>query len=252
MKKTLLGIFTGLLAIFAISACNKFGDLSGQDGKLVANKYKVKINEPDSLLLVGSASTDSVKWNVVPAGYDSLITKGGGALIFFKKAGSYQVTAKKNASNSATASITVSDSVYYPAGQYNITPFTGDEITLVPHYYKNAAADSTYLYFIAQTKNHYCEESTMEVADSLINGKYGINFINVKQPKTCVIGEGQLGWAVKFPSSPNHMLSTGTFPLAVTLNGVNYTGSIVVTSSAITYNWNYASGVLILPKQINR
>lgn len=76
MKKSLYGFMALVLVIFVISACNKFGDLPGsQNGKLLASAYKVNINQPDTLLLGGAKSTDTVKWSVVPAGFDSLITQ---------------------------------------------------------------------------------------------------------------------------------------------------------------------------------
>jgi hypothetical protein len=251
MKNSVYCFLTLLLTFFAISACNKFGDLTGKNGQLVATKYKLKINEPDSLLLVSAKASDSIKWSVVPSGYDSLVTKNNTALIVFKKAGNYQVKATSNGTTPATASITVSDSVYHPVPQYIITPFTGDQITLVPHFYNNGA-DSSYLYFVAQTKNYYCGTSKMQVADSLINSKYGIKFQDVIQPTPCVIGEGPIGWVISFTQNQPGKLPNGTFPLSVTLNGTTYTGSIIATSTTVTFNWNYTMGVLIAPKQINR
>jgi len=249
MKNLIYGSFVLLLAIFVISACNKFGDLSSPDGKLEASSYKVKINQPDSILLNGAKSTDTVQWSVTPAGYDSLITKNNAALIFFKKAGIYHVKAIDK-SLTGSAAITVSDSVYHPVPTYWYTQLTGDQITLKPHYV--ASGDSTFIQFVAQTKNYYCGSSRLMAVDSLINGRYGITFLDAMQPNPCVIGESPISAVINFANNQPTPLANETFPLSVTLNGTTYTGSIAVTSATITFNWNYTAGVLISPKQINR
>ncbi|MFI5139121.1 MAG: hypothetical protein ACHQIM_14960 [Sphingobacteriales bacterium] len=255
MKNVIYYPLSLLFILFAISACNKFGELGGlggaKKGQLVASAYKVDIKQPDTLLLVGAKTTDSIRWSVSPSGFDSLITQKNRALIFFKKAGVYQVKTTDNGV-AATASITVSDSLYHPVISYNYLPLTGDQITLVPHFYNNALADSTYLSFVAQTKNSYCGNSVLSVADSLKNNSFGINFIRVIQPSPCVIGQSPIAAVINFTQNQPGLLQNGTFPLSVTLNGTTYTGSIIATATTITFNWNYTSGVLIAPKQINR
>ncbi len=57
---------------------------------------------------------------------------------------------------------------------------------------------------------------------------------------------------VNFTQNETKTLANGTYPLNVTLNGTTYTGSIVVATSSITFNWNYTAGVVITPKQISR
>lgn len=222
--------------------------------QLLASKYKVKINEPDTLLLSGTNSTDSIRWSVVPSGFDSLVKNKNKALIFFKKAGTYQVSASDNGGTPATAKIIVIDSVYnsQPQPQYNIIPLTGDQITLVPHFYNNPGADSSYLSFVAQTRKSYCSISKLNVTDSLVNNSYAIDFVNVIQPTPCVIGQSPIAAVINFNQKLPGNLANGTYPLSVTLNGTTYTGSIVATSTMITFKWNYNSGVLIAPKQISR
>ncbi|OIQ66161.1 hypothetical protein GALL_522730 [mine drainage metagenome] len=252
MKKSLYGFMALMLVCFIISACNKFGDLPGsQNGKLQASAYQVDINQPDTLLLGGAKSNDSVKWNVTPSGFDSLITQNNKALVFFKKAGKYQVSATAKGLTAST-DITVSDSIYHPVTSYNYLLLAGDQITLVPHFYSAPMADSSYLSFVAQTQKSYCSSSQLTVADSLINNKYGINFLYVRQPTQCTLGQSPLATVIYFTQNQPGLLANGTFPLSVTLNGTTYTGSIVATTTTITFNWNYTSGVLIVPKQISR
>ena len=249
MKNLIYGTCALLLALFVVSACTK-GGLGGPAGQLKASAYKVAINQPDSLLLNGAKTTDSVHWSVSPAGFDSIITKNNAALLFFKKAGTYQVTATDPPMAPATVSITVTDSVYHPKTTYTNLPLTTDQITLVPYYH--AFADSSYLSFVAQTHNYYCSNSQLTVADSLVNNHYGIHFLYVSQPDPCVLGQTPIAAVLNFTQNQPGLLPNGTYPLSVTLNGTTYTGTIVATSTTITFNWNYTSGVLISPKQINR
>ena len=252
MKNLIYGILALALAAFTITACNKYGNLPGESGKLVASSYKVDINQPDTLLLSGAKTTDTVHWTVTPAGYDSIITKNNVAEVFFKKAGVYQVQAIDAPMAPANVSITVADSIYKPVITYSYSSLTGDQITLVPHFYNNPGADSTYLSFVAQTKNYYCGSGKLLFTDSLMNNSYGILFQSVKQPSPCTIGEIPIAAVINFTQNVPNPLPNGTFPLSVTLNNTAYTGSIVVTTSTITFNWNYTSGVLISPKQISR
>ena len=252
MKTSLYGFVALAFVFIGISACNKYGDLPGSgNGKLLASAYTVDIAQPDTLLLNGAKSTDTVHWSVTPAGFDSLITQNNKALIFFKKAGKYQVSATDKGTT-ASALITVRDSVYHPVITYNYLPLTGDQITLVPHFNNDRGADTSYLSFVAQTKNSYCGASRLSVADSLISNKYGINFLYVIQPTQCTIGQSPIAAVINFTQNQAGPLPNGTFPLSVTLAGTTYTGTIVATSTTITFNWNYTSGVLIAPKQISR
>lgn len=251
MKKVIFGFIILLLAFLGISACNKFGDLTGKQGQVVATLYNVKINQPDSLLLVGAKTTDHVLWSVLPSGYDSLVTKNNVALFFFKKAGSYTVNAVDGLTNAST-SINVSDSVYYPVTQHATVPLTGDQITLTPYFFKSQTSDSTYLSFSVQTKNSYCNTSSIKFADSVVNNSYDISLLGITVPVPCIIGATQIGTVINFTQNEPNSLPNGTFPLNVTLNGTTYTGSITASSTTITFNWTYTSGVLISPTQISR
>jgi len=247
MKNTTRGLLALVMVIFIISACTK-GDLGSTKGQLNVTTYKPLINQPDTLLLVGAKATDSVRWNVTPAGYDSLVTKNNAAIVFFKKAGNYQVQVKDNGVITS-ASFTVSDSVYHPKVQYNYVPITGN-ITLVPHFH--SSPDSSYMVFVAQISSGYCGGSSLRYTDSLKNNTYGINFMNVAQPSTCAGGNGPLYAVINFTQTQPSLLTVGTYPFSVTLNSVTYTGSMVVSTTNITFNWNYNSGVLISPQQISR
>ena len=198
-----------LLAVFLIlQGCNKNG-LPPANGELSASSLNVEINQPDSLRLTGAASTDSVKWSVTPAGFDSLVTKNNTALVFFKKSGTYSVTAIDKGVP-ASINIKVNDSVYHGGQQYVNVLLTGDQITLVPYYHKSLNADSTFIYFIAQTKNYYCS-GNINVADSVINSKYFLGFVNVTQQSPCAIGSTPIGTGVYFNQNQSLLVSKREF-----------------------------------------
>ena len=239
-----------MAAIFILAGCNKNG-LLPTNGQLSASSLNAEIHQPDSLKLVGAGSADSVKWSINPAGFDSLITKNNTALVFFKKSGNYTVTAIDKGIP-ASITIKVNDSVYHAKQQYVTVPLTGDQITLVPHYYKSQSSDSTLVYFVAQTKNSYCGSGNINFADSVVNSIYNLGFISVTEPSPCVIGTSPIGTSIFFNIKQPQLLANGNYALTVTLNNTTYTGSFDVTSSNITFNWNYVAGVTISPKQISR
>lgn len=253
MKTLIYFILSLVPAFFIIEGCNKVNDASLK-GQLVASKSMVKINEPDSLELVGATTTDAFKWTVSPTGYDSLITSKNKALVFFKKSGTYTIQVSDNGATPVSKTITVNDSVYTTPSSTITLSLAGDQITLKPAYYKSATADSSYIYFTATTTNSYCNVNRLNFTygiDSL--NQYNFNFKNVIQNGTCTVSTAPLvSYAIKLIKSGSPVLADGTYPFNVILNGTTYTGTIAVSSTNIIFNWNYTSGVLVSPKQISR
>ena len=168
-----------LLIMFTLHGCTKSA-MNAIPGHLVASSASVKVNQQDTLLLAGASSSDSIRWSVTPAGSNSLATKLNGGLIWFNKAGTYTVSASANGATPATVTITVTgatttaaasnpqDTVAKQTTQTTYTQLllTGDQVTLVPYFYKSTTADSSYLKFVAQTRNFYCGTSTLVVSTS--------------------------------------------------------------------------------------
>jgi hypothetical protein len=152
----------------------------------------------------------------------------------------------------ATSKARVADSVPPPPVQYVTLPLTGDQITLTPGFFTNSVADTNYIYFKAQTTKTYCRSGKLNIAYSIDNqNNYAISFLNVTETTTCK-GDSILTAPVNFTQNQPKALANGTYPLSILLNNVTYTGSIVVSTANITFNWKYTSGVLIEPKVINR
>ena len=247
MKNLTLILFTLMAAFLILQGCNKNG-LPPTNGQLAASSLNVEINQPDSLKLTGAASTDSVKWSITPAGFDSLVTKNNAALVFFKKAGAYTVTATDKGVP-ASIIIKVNDSVYHARQQYVNIPLTGGVDTIKPYYYRSQTSDSTDVYFIVTTGNSYCYSSKLNIADSVSNNKYALSFLSVTEPAPCTFGSNPASAVIHFKYAPV-TLTNGTYPLTITLNGTTYTGSFAVTPTGISFNWSYTSGVIISPLQI--
>ncbi len=247
MKHLTFSLLILLTAFFVIQGCNKNG-LPPANGELSASSLYVEINQPDSLRLTGAASTDSVKWSVTPAGFDSLVTKNNTALVFFKKSGTYTVTAINKAVPSSI-NIKVSDSVYHGGQQYVNVPLTGDQVTLEPRYYKSLTSDSTDIYFVVTTKNSYCERIRLNTADSIVNNNYFMDFLSVTEDSPCIGSSNPIIVLLHFNNQPV-VLANGNYPLTIKLNGNTYTGSFDVTSSGVSFNWSYNSGVVISPLQV--
>jgi hypothetical protein len=67
-RELLFGMSAMVLTIAIFTACGKYGELASQNGKIVAATYKPEINQPDTMVLSGAKSTDTVTWSVTPAG----------------------------------------------------------------------------------------------------------------------------------------------------------------------------------------
>jgi len=253
---------TLMLIAIIISACNKINN-PGLIGRLVASKAEVKINEPDSLTLVGATLTDSVNWSVTPAGFSALAHRGGKARVIFTKAGNYTVTANKVGGVPGSIKIKVltdsisnpshpGDTIKNPADTVKLVQLTGDKITLSPGFSQNATRDSVSIIFNAKTTNLYCSNGILQYQAIVdYNKNFSIDFMNVREPKVCR-GTTDIPM-VASPVTMRHVnLSNGSYSLKATLNGVIYTGNIVVSSTNITFNWNYTSGVVISPKILTR
>jgi hypothetical protein len=246
--------------------CQK-GGLAGLNGKLVASKPTIAVNAVDSVLLVGASSSDSIHWSVTPSGFNTIGLNQNLAIITFSKPGTYTINATVTGKTPAVTTIHVTDAPVTPVTNTPTTPvitqsgaisLAGEQITLLSNYYKSKLGDTTYIYFTAQTTRLYgCGNSVINYTQKLdASNNFSLNFINIQQPDaasctktTSTIASGIIAFK-QAPSNP--YMTPGTYPLAVTLAGVTYTGNIIITSTDITFNWNYTSGVTIIPTHLSR
>lgn len=251
MKKLIYCLFAILPAYFIIQGCNKLDGIISANGQLTATKSEVKINEPDTLVAVDAKATDNISWIVTPGGANSISTNKNAAAIKFTQAGTYNVKASINGVNTESLTIKVNSSVYTPPAGSTTLPLTGDQMSITPGLYKSVYSDSTYIYFNFQTTNTYCVTDRLNFTGSVDAGNYQLAFNNITEFGTCTGSTSTLHGGLNFKQSAA-LLANGTYPLNISLNGTTYTGSIVVTSATITFNWTYTSGVVINPKIITR
>jgi len=259
--KTLTYIAAFFTLLFAFNSCTKVGTPGLH---LDATHATIKIGQPDSLELVGASVSDSVKWSVSPTGFNPLVSSHNHAVVSFNKSGSYLITTVFNGGASYTYAITVTTDVYNPTptpppsnGQATHISIAGDQITLLTHYSKSTKSDSAYVYFNAQTTNTYpCGSSSLNFTRTFdANNHLSIGFVDMYQPATkdCTASGTITSPVITFAQSfQNTFLANGTYPFSVTLNGVTYTGSVMVTATDVTFNWTYTSGVTITPMHFTR
>lgn len=250
MKKLFYLIMALIPAYLIIQGCNKLGSVISPAGQITATRAELKVGELDTLLAVNAKATDNIAWTVTPSGFNTISTKDNAAVMVFSKAGTYSVKASVNNVQTDALSIKVNEA---PTPQANtLVPLTGDQISLVPTYYKSAHADTTYIYFTATTTKTYCGSSKLNLTNSIdASGAYLLNFTNVLVYAGCSGTPSTIhNWAY-FKQTPI-LLANGTYPLSVTLDGTTYTGTIAVTTTNVTFNWTYTSGVVIAPKVLTR
>ena len=252
MKKLIYCVLALLPAYLIIQGCNKLNDtVAIAGGTLKVQKTGLMINEPDTLGITDAKTSDKVVWIVSPVGSNTISTNGPVAVLTFSKAGTYTVTATVNDGKPMTTTVTVSSTIYAPPAGTTPTLLTGDQISLTPGLYKSAAADTTYIYFNAYTTNTYCATNRLNISSSITSGNYVASFINVLPYGTCTGTMATLRAGINFRQTPT-VLANGTYPLTLNLNGTAYTGSIVVSTASVIFNWNYTAGVVLTNKTITR
>ena len=178
-------------------------------------------------------------------------------MILFARPGTYRVTASSlgadsSATDSSWGTISVTDTVYQPVPPpaYDTTTLAGDQITITPSVDSNAN-----LFLLAQTKNSYGCASTLIYemsAGGTGGGGIGLTFYEVVSNGTGPCnGVQNPASAFLFPGATSTW-PIGTYPVTARLNGITYTGTLTITNTTYTFSWNYSSGVLISPLQLNK
>jgi hypothetical protein len=266
MKNLKLIAVAGLMALMAfivLQSCEKEKLADIGDGKIKATKTEVEIFTPDTLLFTGATSTDSVKWNVTPIANNTVHVKKNAAVIYFAKEGTYTVTAQKF-SGGVTQSIiitvvprkppvfvedpgttntnvatTVSDTTQF-------VPITGD-VVVGGGLWREPNSGKVVVNFSPRTVNNYCQRGIMQytaVIDASQN--LSIDIVNIRQPVGCAGANGTDHTAGADQVFKNKLLDNGTHQFKITLNGVTYTGTIVITATTMVVNWPYTSGVIVI------
>ncbi|MDB5003026.1 MAG: hypothetical protein JWQ34_1251 [Mucilaginibacter sp.] len=263
MKNLTLIAFAALMAFFVLQGCQKAGLADIGDGKIKATKTEIEQYDLDTLLFTGAAATDSVKWTVTPANSSSIQIKGNAAIIYFFKTGVYSVSAQK-ISGGVTQSITITavtrkPPVFIPdAGTTNTTvvttvsdttqfePITGD-VQVGAGLWREPNSGKVVVNFSPRTVNTYCSKGIMQytaVVDASQN--FSLDLVNIREPKGCAGATAPNSTSGGSQVFKNKLLDNGTHQIKITLNGVTYTGTIVITDTTMSINWPYTSGVIVV------
>ncbi|MES2279303.1 MAG: hypothetical protein V4592_24940 [Bacteroidota bacterium] len=252
MKKLVYCLLALLPAYFIMQGCNKLDGIITPGGQLSATKTELKINEPDTLVALKAKATDNISWLVSPSGFNTISTRDNASSMAFSKAGTYTVKASVNGTNTENLTIKVNETVYTPPVGNITVALTGDQFSLTPSLYKSVHADSTFIYFTVVSANTYCAASKLNFTYGVdASNNYALNLNSVTQLTACSGTMAPLHNVINFKQS-TALLANGTYPLNVTLNGTTYTGSMVVSTANITFNWTYTSGVTLATKLITR
>jgi hypothetical protein len=256
------------ILVFCFAACSKNatksagsqtgGTQTGGKATLSLSQQNVQKGQPLIAAIPTGVSAENIHWTVTPATLTNVSTANGQAMILFAQAGTYKVTASYSGSASGSADtswapVTVSDTVYTPTAppqSYDTTLLTGDQITLTP------MVDSIgNLLFYAQTTNNYgCFNNLLNLVYSgfSANGGIKINFYEViSADSTGCNGVQNPANAYLFPGATSSW-PAATYPFVVNLGTTTYSGWLVVTANGYSFVWNYNSGVIISPLQVNK
>ena len=255
MKKLLTILTFGSVLVLS---CNKNTSSDrGSGGSTTAvlslSQNQVSKGQPLIASLPAGVTATSVKWSVNTNTPTQITGANGQAMIIFSSTGVFRVTAAygtadSSYSDTATASVTVKDSSYSPPPPLNTdtSSLAGDQITLTPSF------DSLgNLLFTAQTRNSY--GCTPYLLCQLYNSPTPI-FINFYEVISNGTGDcnGVANPATAFLFTSTASWSDGTYPITANLGTISYTGSLTIAGANYSFSWNYASGVVISPLQLNK
>ena len=266
MKTTIVNLISASLAAIIIlgSSCKK-NDYNQDNPVITLSKSTVKIGEP---VIATTNSNVVVRWSVKESPTNTWISSSKNeSTIIFSIPGTYAVTAKYFSDvsaalpyDSSSSSVIVTDGIYNHASDEHLhclaivgNPLNSDEqITLTPVSYTNNG-----LVLLAHTQDTYGAFYPLldytQVSD--ITTGDGFSFSNIltypcdlpypsgiELPGTAIISFG----------GNDHPLQNGTSDVTFDLKGTIYKGTLTVTSTSCTFNWNYTSGVIISPLSIQK
>ncbi|MFD2874271.1 hypothetical protein ACFS5N_17445 [Mucilaginibacter ximonensis] len=255
-----------LLSTALIIGCKK--EIGQQPLQLIASQHTVKLNQFDTLYLLGTTSHDSVRFSVSPSNpggsdtYYSYFHMSNNKMIYaFFKPGTYTISATSNGGASVSTTVTVLNQQYTPPptntnpppppppAQHDTTtiiPVAGD-LSITAKLWKLPNTDSLDVIFTINSVNTYpCGNSSFNLQQSQFNNNFAIDIPNVLQPgaSACAKPNQPIMARIEFFPQVNSPVVVGTvYPLTIKVGGTTYTGSMVYGHNYVDITWNYTSGV---------
>jgi hypothetical protein len=254
MKSVAYVSFILFLLITLFEACDKQALAPQYQGKLVATSTSVNPNEPDSLIIVG-AENESAIWDISPKDYTVIKKDNNKIILSFQKFGGYTITATVNG-KPLTILVGCWDN-----GTYTHLSLADVNVVVTPHYYKsktNTSSDSTYFTLSAQVQTALaCANDGINFTTDRTNNNFKINFIDITQPdgQHCLPPTSTAYPEFTFPydqdaNPAKRYLLNVSYPLTIKKGGTTYTGSFILSQTAMDITWDYTSGVTFSSKHI--
>jgi hypothetical protein len=249
-------LFLILTLSFLIHSCSKNPVSTIDKPILFLSKTTVKIGEPLYATLTNQAFNTNVAWSSNSGGHIWPTPNTDSAIYIFTSPGAYTVKANFqshiNGSNDSTdGNVIVTDSIFSDTITAtcdvvvvkNLT--ADDQINLTPVDYSD-----TGLVFVAHTTNLYSHSPLLNSNGDIQVSESGFE---VDISSTLIFPcSGSTAPAPAIGLVALTGLTNRTYTLSFKLNNTTYAGTMTVTDSKISFNWNYSSGVTISPLTIQR
>jgi hypothetical protein len=232
---------------------------SGPNRNLVSLN-PVKKGESFDIFPVLPDSNATIRWTIRPSDSTQLSINGNQVTISIFLAGSYVITANFYAPSNTVSpydssiyTIIVKDSVSVlppPQSDYDTLPLEGSQLTLT----FISSTNGVLTLHVQTMKDYPCTSYISEygiLQDAFSpTSKLNINFNSgiVAESTTDCTGPAKPAYGT-IDLIP---LDIGTHSVSVSLNQINYLGTLSVTDSNYTFTWPYSSGVIISPLQIKK
>ena len=260
--KNLFKLSLAIISIYlSFIACKKDNSSSNTTIKpsLILSKTNLKKGEPLSVSASGATTNSFIRWKISPSTNVVISTAGVNSVIQFANAGVYTVQARYYLDSmslpydSSASTINVSDSTYTPpainSGMDTLN-LSGDQLLMQPIF-----QDSGLVMLVHTQKTYDCFPTFIgysygELIDSMTTNLptlfCNFQYINSATSSSCNGAKNTASTYMFFP------LSIGTHKISFELNGQFYTGSVTVSSNSYSFTWNYTSGIIISPLQVQK
>lgn len=221
------------------------------------SKSTIKRGEPlVASVQLTAASNPVVRWTVNPGANSILSSSAATSTILFSNSGRYTITANYYADSAASrpydsssSPVSVNDSIYTDTMVAHCNALiyapvaSGDLLTLMPIYNKD-----TGLIFVALTQKTYPDVPSIEVVSSGTAGSFHFTIKGITEyPCVFNTSPGIATGVLSLGNPPN-----GTYPVSIDLGNTTYSGTMNVSATTISFNWNYTAGIVIAPSQVNK
>ena len=238
----------GFLMTIGMIACKK-NDATTTSNLDASKTSSIAKGEPVSFTLSQVPAGTTVNWSVSPSSNVQINSSGNKASILFGLKGNYTVRGVYG-STSATANVSVSDSVYIPGGSGgpsapSTLPFSNGETINITASRIDSGSTSGLILSALTTNSYTCLENSLLSTYRSNGNSLSIAYTGVSVPAGCTTGTAK---ATAF--SYFYPLASGTNTLSIIFNGTTYSGTIVKTGNNYSIHWSYTSGVIISPTSL--